>query len=222
LLDPMCGSGTLLIEGLWMAADIAPGLLRTFGFTNWKPHQEAVWESLVEEANQRKARGLEHLDVRAIGFDQDRNVLEIAQENAQRAGVEAFIEFREARVEQLVRPDDANGLLITNPPYGERLGESSELMFLYRDLGDTLKQEFGGWRAGVFTGNPDLCEVVGLKTDKSYQLFNGPLESRLFLYTLYSQRKEGSIKEDIHELSEQAQMFANRLKKNLKKLQSMG
>jgi 23S rRNA (guanine2445-N2)-methyltransferase / 23S rRNA (guanine2069-N7)-methyltransferase len=216
LLDPMCGSGTLLIEGLWMAADIAPGLMRTFGFTYWKQHQETVWEALLEEANQRKVQGLERLDVRAIGFDQDTNVLEIAKENAERAGVESYIEFREARVEQLVRPDEANGLLVTNPPYGERLGDSSELMFLYRDLGDTLKQEFGGWRAGIFTGNPDLCEVVGLTTDKSYQLFNGPLESRLFLYTVYSQRKEGSVKEEAHQLSDQAQMFANRLKKNLK------
>ncbi|WP_075171863.1 bifunctional 23S rRNA (guanine(2069)-N(7))-methyltransferase RlmK/23S rRNA (guanine(2445)-N(2))-methyltransferase RlmL [Neptunomonas phycophila] len=223
LFDPMCGSGTLLIEGAWMAADIAPGILRDrFGFEHWKQHDAALWENLKEEAEQRRINGLTTFKVKVYGADEDERMLDVTLSNAERAGVDHLIKVHEAQVQRMVRPCEENGLFITNPPYGERLGESSELMFLYRDLGDTLKQEFGGWKAGIFTGNPELCEAVGLKTDKTYRLNNGPIDSRLFLYTLYANRiaKEGQPSEQAGDvaLSETAQMFANRLRKNLKNL----
>ncbi len=223
VFDPMCGSGTLLIEAAMMSADIAPGIYRErFGFEGWKQHQPDIWSRLKEEAEVRRAKGLEQSSVRFFGGDQDPRMLSIARSNAERAGVEALIELKQASVEQMTCPvADQGGLMVTNPPYGERLGEGSELMFLYRQLGDALKQDFAGWKAAIFTGNPDLCQVVGLKADKSYRLNNGPIDSRLFLYTLYEKAAVTETHEQPStpaEFSETAQMFANRLKKNLKAL----
>ncbi|SIS60364.1 bifunctional 23S rRNA (guanine(2069)-N(7))-methyltransferase RlmK/23S rRNA (guanine(2445)-N(2))-methyltransferase RlmL [Neptunomonas antarctica] len=222
LFDPMCGSGTLVIEGVLMAADIAPGILREqFGFERWVQHQPELWESLLAEAEQRKEAGLAQLTTRFYGYDQDSEVLVLAKDNAERAGVDHLISFKKASVEQMVVPENAPGLMVTNPPYGERMGESQELMFLYRHIGDALKQDFAGWKAAIFTGNPDLCQVVGLKADKSYSLNNGPIDGRLFLYTLYTDRATTAKHDDEQEagtLSDNAQMFANRLKKNLKAL----
>lgn len=224
LFDPMCGSGTLIIEGALMAADIAPGILREqFGFERWKQHKAELWLALLDEADERKKAGLEGLTARFYGSDQDGSVLELAKDNAQRAGVSEVISFKRASVEQMVVPENSPGLLVTNPPYGERMGDESELMFLYRHIGDALKQDFAGWKAAIFTGNPELCQVVGLKADKSYSLNNGPIDGRLFLYTLYADRNdvkpgEESTEEVVAALSDNAQMFANRLKKNLKSL----
>lgn len=220
--DPMCGSGTLVIEAVMMAADIAPGILRaSYGFERWKQHQPELWASIKAEAEHRKQQGLANLSARFYGADQDKKVLEVAQANAERAGVAQHINFKVARVEQLVAPEDGCGLMVTNPPYGERLGEGSELMFLYRQIGDVLKQDFAGWQASIFTGNPELCQVVGLKPAKMYSLKNGPIDSKLYLYTLYADRKssEQVVEEgEVKPLSETAQMFANRLKKNMKAL----
>ncbi|WP_372738103.1 bifunctional 23S rRNA (guanine(2069)-N(7))-methyltransferase RlmK/23S rRNA (guanine(2445)-N(2))-methyltransferase RlmL [Neptunomonas sp.] len=231
LFDPMCGSGTLVIEGAMMAADIAPGLLREqFGFERWKQHQASLWQSLLDEAAERKTAGLAAVSSRFYGSDQDSSVLALAKENAERAGVAQLISFKKGSVEQMVVPENAPGLMVTNPPYGERMGDGSELMFLYRQIGDALKQDFAGWQAAIFTGNPELCQVVGLKADKTYSLNNGPIDGRLFLYTLYADRTDTQKDEQLNQqhgehevvaanvLSDTAQMFANRLKKNLKSL----
>jgi len=223
VLDPMCGSGTLLIEAALMAADIAPGLQRKrFGFSRWTGHQREIWEQLVAEAQARKVKGLLNLDINLIGSDQDSKVLRAARQNAERAGVDDLIEFTTCRLEDLDRSSlpEGQGLLITNPPYGERLGETQQLMFLYRHLGDKLKQQFGGWTAAIFTSNPDLCKVTGLRADKQYKLYNGALESRLFIYPVSEQKVEAApaANEQDAPLSEGAQMFANRLKKNRKQM----
>lgn len=223
MLDPMCGSGTLLIEAATMAADIAPGLQRKrFGFSRWNGHQRQIWDDLVAEAQSRKAKGLLELDIHLFGRDQDKQVLRSARQNAERAGVDEFIDFSTCRLEDLDRSvlPDGNGLLITNPPYGERLGETQQLMFLYRHLGDKLKEQFAGWTAAIFTSNPDLCKVTGLRADKQYKLFNGALESRLFIYPI-SERKLEHVDSPVADkatLSEGAQMFSNRLLKNKKLL----
>lgn len=233
LFDPMCGSGTLLIEAAMMAADIAPGLQRKrYGFSRWIGHDKALWESLIAQAQSRKAQGLlamseESSVLDLTGRDQDEKVLRSARQNAERAGVSAFIHFSKARLEDLNQddlpestPSKSRGLLLTNPPYGERLGETQQLMFLYRQLGDKLKQYFGNWSAAIFTSNPDLCKVMGLRADKQYKLYNGALESRLFLYPI-AERQEApsqSSPETASVLSEGAQMFANRLRKNRKQL----
>ncbi|RVU32472.1 bifunctional 23S rRNA (guanine(2069)-N(7))-methyltransferase RlmK/23S rRNA (guanine(2445)-N(2))-methyltransferase RlmL [Neptunomonas marina] len=220
VLDPMCGSGTILIEAALMKADVAPGLLRSeHGFERWKQHDAQLWQTLLDNAQQRREAGLASLEPVFFGSDIDTKVLNMARANAERAGLSAFITFERRDVKDMAPPNEAGGLLVTNPPYGERLGESSALMFLYRGIGDALKSRFGGWRAAIFTGNPDLCQAVGLKTDRVYKLKNGPIDSQLFLYTLYRKSAEQlaqAEESESQELSEQAQMFANRLKKNLK------
>lgn len=223
MLDPMCGSGTLLIEAATMAADIAPGLQRKrFGFSRWNGHQRDIWDELVAEAQSRKAKGVLELDVQLFGRDQDKQVLRSARQNADRAGVADFIDFATCRLEDLDRSvfPEGEGLMVTNPPYGERLGETQQLMFLYRHLGDKLKEQFACWTAAIFTSNPDLCKVTGLRAEKQYKLFNGALESRLFIYPI-SERKEQPVTTDSsakEPLSEGAQMFSNRLLKNRKQL----
>ncbi|PSL13240.1 23S rRNA m(2)G-2445 methyltransferase [Marinobacterium halophilum] len=225
VLDPMCGSGTLLIEAALMAADIAPGLFRQrFGFSRWLEHDGRLWAQLHEEAKQRREQGLQSLSNHYYGFDADASVLDRARENAQRAGVADHIQFAQRPLEQLESPADVvPGLMVTNPPYGERLGETSSLMFLYRTLGEILKTRFVGWQAAVFTGNPDLCKVMKLRADRQYRMFNGAIDSKLLLFKVH-EREEVELPitptdaEAPAVLSEQAQMFANRLKKNIKQL----
>ena len=222
VFDPLCGSGTILIEAAMMACDIAPGLDRNhWGFSQWKKHDDEIWTSLIAEAEKRRTLGISNNETRFIGADIDKRVLENAEANAKNVGLEHLIEYKVGAVEKMRQPYDAPGLLITNPPYGERLGDSSTLMFMYRTIGDKLKSEFRGWKASVFTGNPELCQVIGLKPDKTYKLNNGPLESKLFNYHIYAERTDADstvIDTDAEPLSEGAQMFANRLKKNLKTL----
>ena len=223
MLDPMCGSGTLLIEAAMMAADIAPGLQRKrFGFSRWNGHQRQLWDDLIAEAQSRKAKGILDLNIQLFGRDQDSKVLRSARQNAERAGVLEYIDFETCRIEELDRSKlpAGEGVMITNPPYGERLGETQQLMFLYRHLGDKLKEQFAGWTAVIFTSNPDLCKVTGLRAEKQYKLFNGALESRLFVYPI-SERKEVQVETVVTEeasLSDGAQMFSNRLLKNKKQL----
>ncbi len=223
LLDPMCGSGTLLIEAAMMAGDVAPGLQRKrYGFSRWTGHQKGIWDELIADAKARKAKGLLQLEVSLVGRDEDKQVLRSARQNAERAGVSEFIDFSACRIEDLSRDSlpEGVGLLVTNPPYGERLGETQQLMFLYRHLGDKLKAQFAGWTAAIFTSNPDLCKVMGMRADKQYKLFNGALESRLFVYPISEKRAEVESAEVVEQkpLSDGAQMFANRLLKNKKQL----
>ncbi|SEQ66640.1 23S rRNA m(2)G-2445 methyltransferase [Amphritea atlantica] len=238
LLDPMCGSGTLLIEGVLMAADIAPGLLRRdYGFTYWTQHNSKLWKSLLEEAQQRREAGLKVVSSRFEGFDADAKVLNIARDNARRAGVERLIHFERRELSRLSLPaTDAQGLVVTNPPYGERLGDEPTLFFLYQHLGERLKAEFAGWQAAVFTGNPELCRMMKLAADKTYKLYNGAIPSQLQIFNIRArQAAEIQASECLEtrepdssepavtdaapvELSDGAQMLANRLRKNLKQL----
>ena len=235
LIDPMCGSGTLLIEAAMMAADIAPGLQRReFGFTHWPQHKASVWRELLEEAQARRDAGLDAVNIKLAGFDSDARVLATAQENARRAGVDHLMHFERRELAKLSRPAKMEqGLLLTNPPYGERLGDEPTLYFLYQHLGERLKAHFAGWRAAVFTGNPELCKMMKLAVDKRYKLYNGALESQLLMFDIRArtdeeiaqaeekaQRDQEKYKTEAGAvaLSEGATMFANRVKKNLKQL----
>ena len=224
VLDPMCGSGTLLIEAALMAADIAPGLFRQrFGFSRWLGHDGRLWAQLQDEAKQRREQGLGGITPRFHGFDADETVLARARENAQRAGVAEYILLERQPLERLTGLSEFQpGLVVTNPPYGERLGETSSLMFLYRALGEKLKAGFVNWQVAVFTGNPDLCKVMKLRADKQYRMFNGAIDSKLLLFKVHEREEvESPVSvepQGVTGLSEQAQMFANRLKKNLKQL----
>ena len=176
-VDPMCGSGTLLIEAAWMASDSAPGLMRTrFGFRGWLGHDDAAWKELLDEALERQERGL-HTMPMIMGFDQDQQAVAATREHLHRAGLADRVTVECREIAQARPPEGSPpGLVATNPPYGERLGENHELMPLYLRLGQTLKSHFAGWRAIVLNGAG--CQL-GLKPEKSWQMFNGPIECRL-------------------------------------------
>lgn len=183
LLDPMCGSGTLLIEAALMACDIAPGLHRDyFGFLGWKQHNENTWKELHNEAVSRLEEGRSRMP-RIIGYDIDGDMIKIAHENIERIGLEDKIHVEKKSLDDcklLARMQP--GLVVVNPPYGERLGDEDDLLLLYRALGDKLKTEFSGWEAGMFTGNPALGKKMGLRSYHRYKLFNGLIPCELLLF----------------------------------------
>lgn len=183
LLDPMCGSATLLVEGAMMAADMAPGLLRDyFGMIGWKKHQPHLWETLRTQAEERREQGMKQLPM-MVGFDQDAAAIKIAFENIERAGFlgKIHVEKRELAV-FAPKPKEQAGLVVVNPPYGERLGEEELLQPLYTLLGDRLKGYFAGWQAAVFTGNPALGKQMGLRAKRYYAFFNGSIPCKLLLF----------------------------------------
>lgn len=231
LLDPMCGSGTLLIEGALMFGNIAPGLQRQYwGFDGWLKHDLKTWTQLIDEAEvqEQTAKNRQWPEIR--GYDASPRAIENAQENIDRAGLNGFVRVLRKDLSRLVKPTHAQintGLLITNPPYGERLGDESSLIHLYRHLGQRMKTEFPGWKASVFTGNPDLGKQMGIRSIKQYQLFNGAIPCKLLNFDISessfvedSSRKVGApiAKKSLDDLSEGAKMFANRLLKNRKNL----
>lgn len=227
-LDPMCGSGTLPIEAALIAADNAPGLLRSyFGFLGWRQHDATVWQSLRDEAEQRRAVGLKHLPS-ITGYDANPAAVRAAQANVARAGLQAHvhIERRELASCAPLSPRDTTGLLVVNPPYGERLGEIDELAPLYSALGRCLKERFQGWKAAVFTGNPPLGMQLGLRARRRYAFFNGALPCQLLTFEIDPGKylKHGTPGQVARRpatsvaLSEGATMFANRLRKNARHL----
>jgi putative N6-adenine-specific DNA methylase len=181
-LDPLCGSGTLPIEAGLKALNIAPGLFRQkFGFFSWSDFDEHLWQELLDEAkNSRK------LDLNEIisGSDRDDDVLTQARANAERCGIGHKITFTQTDLSQLEAPTDC-GILICNPPYGERLGDARELGDLYKMLGDVFKQRFKGWTAFILTGNKELAKKVGLKASRRIPVYNGSLACTLLKYELY-------------------------------------
>ncbi len=226
LIDPMCGSGTLLIEAAMQAADIAPGLQRSyFGFLTWQQHQPQLWQELLAEAEIRREQGLKRLKSKFYGYDADARIVTLAKQNVARAGLQAYIQLTSRSLADLTVPLQAQkGLIITNPPYGERLNEEAELRHLYKLLGSKLKQAFVNWQAAVFTGNPDLGKVMGLRAQKHYALFNGAIPCKLLWFDIQPQwfvdetlgLKIKTL--PVEEWTEGATMFANRLRKNLKLL----
>jgi 23S rRNA (guanine2445-N2)-methyltransferase / 23S rRNA (guanine2069-N7)-methyltransferase len=180
LLDPMCGSGTLLLEGAMIAADYAPGLLRDyFGFIGWKKHDAACWQKLRSEATLRKNRGLANLPV-IVGFDQDRHTVHTAQAHIVNAGLQNKIHIERRDIEDAAPAESWQaGLVICNPPYGERLGDEAETAELYKRFGNTLKHKFIGWQAALIISNPELGFRLGIRSQKPITLFNGALECKL-------------------------------------------
>jgi len=225
LIDPMCGSGTLLIEAAMVAADIAPGLMRShYGFEYWKQFNISTWETLVEEARERRRVGLERDIPEIRGYDKDTRAIAAAQENIEVIGLDRIVRVSAKPVSALKQPTHREiepGLILTNPPYGERWGEMDDLRPLYRELGELSKREFPGWKLGVFTGNPDLAQELRLRSDKTYKLFNGTIPAKLLMFSLRSQ-KEGEQQGGSRprELSENVLMLANRFQKNAKRLKS--
>lgn len=181
-LDPMCGSGTLPLEATLKALNIAPGLFREkFGFMTWRDFDEPLWDKLWAEAENSELPELKEV---IAGCDRDFDMLTQARTNAQQAGISGKIQFAQTELSQLEAPAD-RGVLICNPPYGERLGDASELGDLYKMLGDIFKNRFKGWNAFILTGNKELGKKVGLRTSRRIPVFNGSIPCTLLKYELY-------------------------------------
>lgn len=217
LVDLMCGSGTLPIEAALMAADSAPCLLRPyFGFLYWRQHDAPLWERLIAEARERRLDGFARIPaIRA--YDSDPRAVSIAQDNIRRAGFDKHILVTQRPVSDTVPETTKTGLVVANPPYGERLGEASELPGLYAELGKALKIHFAGWRASVFTGNPEMAKNMGIRAKKMHTLWNGAIECRLLHFDIAEEWFMRSHDPSVpRELSESAKMFENRLRKDFK------
>lgn len=232
LLDPMCGSGTIVIEAAMIAADIAPNLRRDyFGLLGWRGHDAPLWQRLRAAAQARATAGLVTATARAAlvgecllrGSDHDPRALQAARANATRAGVAELVDFTEAELEA-VRPGLRAGLVCTNPPYGIRLGQDETARALHRRLGRWLLEHFDGWQAVILTGAADLGLELGLRAQRVHAVWNGPIEGRLLRIRVEPDarrelRPAAGVRIDAA-LAESpgARMVANRLGKNLRRL----
>ncbi len=180
LVDPMCGSGTFLIEAAQMALDIAPGLGRGFAFERLRIHDRASWAALRRAAEQRRkpARVLQIFGSDIVGEWVRRSRL-----NLDAAGLADCVRLDRADVLERT-PPAAEGVMVANPPYGVRIGEAEEMAAFYPKLGDALKQRWGGWRCYLFTADTALPKLIGLKASRRTPLFNGALECRLYEYRM--------------------------------------
>ena len=228
LVDPMCGSGTLLIEAAQMEAQIAPQLYRLhWGFDFWQGHNQAAWEKVKEEAlalaeDEKQRENSPHF----YGFDLDHRVLQKAKQNAKNAGVAHLMQWQQGDVAAIKNPSpNVAGTVICNPPYGERLGTTPALIALYSVFGQRLKQQFAGWNASIFSGEPSLLDCLRLRSHRQFKAKNGPLDCVQKNYQI-AERAEQSAVENALEFdrtssvsSDVAVDFANRLQKNIKKIE---
>ena len=228
LVDPMCGSGTLLIEAAQMEAQIAPQLYRPhWGFDFWLGHNQVAWEKVKEEAlalaeAEKQRENPPHF----YGFDLDHRVLQKAKQNAKNGGVAHLMQWQQGDVAAIKNPSpNVAGTVICNPPYGERLGTTPVLIALYSVFGQRLKQQFAGWNASIFSGEPSLLDCLRLRSHRQFKAKNGPLDCVQKNYQI-AERAEQSAVENAVEFdrtssvsSEVAVDFANRLQKNIKKIE---
>jgi 23S rRNA (guanine2445-N2)-methyltransferase / 23S rRNA (guanine2069-N7)-methyltransferase len=224
-LDPLCGSGTLCIEAALIAADRAPGLTRDyFGFLGWRRHDAALWARLRAEAEARAQAG-DATAVRVYGRDRDLRAIERARGNAGRAGIAHLTHFESGALSGALPPAGAAGpgLVCTNPPYGERLSDREGARAVHRELGRVLREHFQGWNAAILT-SPELGMELGLRAYRTHTVWNGALECRLLRIRVEpeSAREPGTLGRGVAHLRDSAgaQMFANRLAKNLKRLRT--
>ncbi len=182
VIDPLCGSGTILVEAAMIAMNIAPGSLRNrFGFMSLKGYDPAKWDAVVDEAIALEKTELPFM---FYGSDIDRKVLRMAKDNARRAGVDHVIDFKAGPV-STYEPEVPTGLVITNPPYGMRIGDEDNVRDVYRDLSYTLKNRFKGWNAWILSGNKDLITDLKLKSTRRHFTYNGPIECRFLKYEMF-------------------------------------
>jgi 23S rRNA (guanine2445-N2)-methyltransferase / 23S rRNA (guanine2069-N7)-methyltransferase len=219
LLDPMCGSGTFLTEGALIAADAAPALDRDyFGFLGWRGHDAELWERLRTEARARRAARPARRCI--LGSDNDSEAARMAIANGAHAGVADWLHIEKRSLSEIARPKGEAGLVVANPPYGERIGAESGLPALYSELGAVLRERFQGWQAAILTGNPPLARNLGIYAKRTHRVFNGTIECRLLRFDLNEASAQRPAEEVRADWSSRpgAQMFGNRLRKNLQRL----
>ena len=176
LLDPMCGSGTFLLEAAMIALNIAPGLHRSFGFEKLKNFESDTWKKIKNTA----LKNVKPVTFQKIyGSDSDLRAVRIAKQNLAAAGLLEAVQLSHLEFTALVPPAD-HGVLVANPPYGVRIGEDEELAVLYPKMGEALKRQFAGWNTYFLTNDLRLPKLMRLTPSKRTPLFNGPLECRLF------------------------------------------
>ena len=225
-IDPMCGSGTLLLEAALLATDTAPGLARSsYGFMNLKDYDENKWQEIYNEALERSNQGkrkAQELGVKIFGFDADSVVVQRARDNIEHAGFSELVSVEHCLLDNLTNPclgvNELPCVVVTNPPYGERMGNFNELILLYTTLGHKLKTLFKGGRAAVISTSQELLSCLRLSLDKSYRLFNGALECQLRVFNLDHESGEQAPQADANQVLV-AVDFSNRLTKNLKNLE---
>lgn len=189
-INPMCGSGTLAVEAALIALNRAPGLTRSnFAFMHLKGFQPSRWRDLRTAARKAVRK---QISGRIVATDIRSEAVEAAKQNARTAGVDHLIEFAVCDYRETPIPE-GDGMILLNPPYGERLGEIAALETLYQGIGDFFKTQCTGYRGFVFTGNPSLAKKIGLKTKRRIPFYNGEIECRLLAYALYAgSRKYGA------------------------------
>ncbi|NEQ67246.1 MAG: RNA methyltransferase, partial [Symploca sp. SIO2D2] len=180
--DPLCGSGTLPLEASLKALNIAPGLFRNhFGFEGWLDFDSKCWEQLLQEA---KNSQIAELKVPILGSDRNLDIIKQARINAENCGVAQQVSFTQTELSQVEAPTDS-GIILCNPPYGERVGNANQLGDFYKQLGDIFKQRFKGWTAFVLCGNKELAKRIGLKASRRIPVYNGSIPCTLLKYELY-------------------------------------
>jgi putative N6-adenine-specific DNA methylase len=181
-VDPLCGSGTLPIEAAWLALRRPPGLTRRrFAFQSWLDYDVGLWTQLRDEAR----RGVrKELPAPVVGSDVRRDAVEWSKTNARAAGIGHLVRFEAKDVREFRPPDGPPGVLLCNPPYGERIGEEKEWRGLYQTLGEVFRERCAGWTAYVFTGNARLAREIGLQPAAQVPLFNGKIPCRLLRFDL--------------------------------------
>lgn len=196
LLDPMCGTGTILCEAAMIAQKMPSGYFRKkFGFMSWPDYQPELWKQIVETENAR----IEPAQCRLFGADVNQRVLTQADEVLQNTGFDKIIILKQVAFENSSPPSDQPGTIITNPPYGERI-QKTDLNDFYRMIGDVLKKKFAGYTAWLITSDFGALKSVGLRTSRKIILYNGPLECRYVQYQMYrGSRKSGEVSDEEEE-----------------------
>ncbi|WP_206485718.1 bifunctional 23S rRNA (guanine(2069)-N(7))-methyltransferase RlmK/23S rRNA (guanine(2445)-N(2))-methyltransferase RlmL [Thalassotalea sp. G2M2-11] len=221
LVDPMCGSGTILIEAVSMAAGYAPGIDRQrWGFEHWLGYDDEIWQQALASATQASNQGLETLKVKVFGLDIDSRVIKTAQQNARNSGLQQYIEFSCKDANKMNNVFGGPGTILFNPPYGERIGELPELVESFVLLGQKLKSQFSTWRVAILTANIELLQMLKLTSFKRYKFKNGPLDCQLAMYNIDEKQMAKDKLLPSSEFAEQDSAFANRLKKNKKSLKN--
>ena len=179
LLDPMCGGGTLLSEAAAMARARAPGARRSFGFERLSSYDAKLWERI------RNERAVQPVEPRLYGSDIDPEALQAARRNLGAAGVERWVKLEQADVLQRRAPEPS-GIMVANPPYGERIGSPEELARFYPELGNSLKKKFAGWNCFFFTADQRMAKLIRLQPSRRTPLWNGAIECRLYEFRIVS------------------------------------